>query len=57
MNSALTTVLSIAVFAAFALIPFRPRRSSPFTIPFALGWWMNEVPFIGLWWLMAGTGP
>ena len=55
MNSALTTVLSIALFAAFALIPFRPRHSSPFTIPFAFGWWMNEVPFIGLWWLTAGT--
>lgn len=55
MNGALTTVLTIAMFTAFALIPFQPRRSSPFTIPFALGWWMNELPFIGLWWLVAGT--
>lgn len=55
MNSALMTTLSVALFTVFALVPMRPRRSAPFTVPFALGWWMNEVPFIGLWWLLAGT--
>jgi hypothetical protein len=55
MNSALTTTLTVALFTAFALIPLRPRRTSQFTVPFALGWWMNEVPFVGLWWLLAGT--
>lgn len=55
MNSALMTTLTVAMFTVFALIPFRPRRSAPFRVTFALGWWMNELPFIGLWWLVAGT--
>lgn len=55
MNSALMTTATVALFTAFALVPLRPRRSSPITVQFALGWWMNEVPFIGLWWLVAGT--
>lgn len=55
MNGALTTAVTVAVLAAFAVIPLRPRRTAPFTVPFAVGWWMNELPFIGLWWLVAGT--
>nr|WP_274636987.1 alpha/beta hydrolase [Microbacterium bovistercoris] len=51
----MTTALTIAVFAAAALLPLRPRRSTPFNVQFALSWWMNELPFIGLWWLLAGT--
>ncbi|UUT36738.1 hypothetical protein [Microbacterium elymi] len=47
--------MTIAVFAAAALLPLRPRRSTPFNVQFALSWWMNELPFIGLWWLLAGT--
>jgi acetyl esterase/lipase len=55
MNSAFTTTLTVGLFAVAALLPLRPRRSSPFTVQFALSWWMNELPFIGLWWLTAGT--
>lgn len=55
MNGALTTTATVALLAVFAAVPFRPRRTSPFTVPFAVGWWMNELPFIGLWWLVAGT--
>jgi acetyl esterase/lipase len=55
VNGALSTTLTIALFAVAALVPLRPRWSSPFTIQFALAWWMNELPFIGFWWLLAGT--
>ena len=30
-------------------------NSSPFNPQFALGWWINEAPFVGLWWVIAGT--
>ncbi len=55
MSGALNTTLILALFAVMALRPPMPRRSSPFTLQFALGWWINEVPFMGLWWLLAGT--
>ena len=32
-----------------------PRHSSPFNLQFALGWFINEQPFLGLWWLLSGT--
>ncbi|MGN6796055.1 MAG: alpha/beta hydrolase [Streptosporangiaceae bacterium] len=32
-----------------------PRHSSPFNLQFALGWLINEQPFLGLWWLLSGT--
>jgi acetyl esterase/lipase len=51
----MTTALIIALFAVTALHPPMPRRSSPFNLQFALGWWINELPFVGLWWLLAGT--
>ena len=55
MNGALSTTLTVALFTVFAVVPMSPRRSAPFTVQFAVGWWMNELPFIGLWWLAAGT--
>lgn len=55
MTSALNTTLLLALFAVMALRPPLPRHSSPFTLQFGLGWWINEAPFLGLWWLLAGT--
>lgn len=49
------TALIVALFAATALRPPMPRHSSPFNLQFAFGWWINEQPFLGLWWLLAGT--
>ena len=55
MTAALDTTLILALFAVMALRPPMPRHSSPFNLQFALGWWINEVPVLGLWWLLAGT--
>jgi acetyl esterase/lipase len=55
MSSALNTTLILGLFAVMALRPPMPRHSSPFNLQFALGWWINELPFVGLWWLLAGT--
>jgi acetyl esterase/lipase len=55
VTSALNTTLILALFTVMALRPPMPHRSSPFNLQFVLGWWINEVPFLGLWWLLAGT--
>ena len=55
MTTALDTTLILALFAVMAPRPPMPRHSSPFNLQFALGWWINEVPVLGLWWLLAGT--
>ena len=55
MNSALSTALMVGVFALMALRPPMPRRSTPFNLQFALGYAINELPFVGLWWLLSGT--
>lgn len=55
MSGALNTAALLALFAVMALRPPVPRHSSPFNVQFALGWWINEAPVLGLWWLMAGT--
>ncbi|NUP47873.1 MAG: alpha/beta hydrolase [Catenulispora sp.] len=55
MTGALTSTLNLALFTLMALRPPMPRRSSPFNIQFALGWWINEMPFLGLCWLFAAT--
>lgn len=55
MTSAFNTTLILALFALAALRPPMPRHSSPFNLQFALGWWINEVPIVGLWWLAAAT--
>jgi hypothetical protein len=49
MTSAFNTTLILALFAAMALRPPMPRHSSPFNLQFVLGWWINEVPLVGLW--------
>jgi acetyl esterase/lipase len=51
----MTSALILALLAVMALRPPMPRRSSPFNLQFALGWWINEVPFLGLCWVLAGT--
>jgi acetyl esterase/lipase len=55
VTSAFNTTLILALFAAMALRPPMPRHSSPFNLQFVLGWWINEVPLVGLWWIIAGT--
>ena len=55
MTSAFNTTLILALFAVVALRPPMPRHSSPFNLQFALGWWINEAPLVGIWWLIAGT--
>ncbi len=55
MNGALNTSLLVALFALLALRPRMPRRSTPFNLQFALGYLINEQPFLGLWWLLSGT--
>lgn len=55
MTGAFETALLIAVFGAVALHPLIPRHSSPFNLQFAMTWWINEAPLVGLWWLIAGT--
>jgi acetyl esterase/lipase len=55
VSTALTVALIVALLAAMALRPPMPRHSSPFNLQFALGWWINEAPLLGLYWLLAGT--
>ncbi|MGA9345406.1 MAG: alpha/beta hydrolase, partial [Nocardioidaceae bacterium] len=55
MSGALTTALMVALLALIALHPPRPPRSTPFNLQFALGWLINEQPFVALLWLLAGT--
>lgn len=55
MTGALTTVLIVALHAFLAFRPPRPRYSTPFNLQFAFGWWINELPIFGLYWLLSGT--
>lgn len=55
MSGAMNTTLILALFSVLALRPPMPRRSSPFNLQFMLGWWINEMPAVGLYWLIAGT--
>ena len=55
MNGALTTPVIVGLFVLMALRPPMPRRSGPFNLQFALGYLINEQPFLGLWWLLSGT--
>lgn len=55
MSSALTTAALVTLFALIALRPRLPRHSSPFNLQFALGYLINEQPFLGLVWLLLGT--
>jgi acetyl esterase/lipase len=49
------TPLLVGLFALVALRPPMPRHSSPFNLQFTVGWLINEQPYWGLWWLLAGT--
>lgn len=55
MTGALMTVLIVGLHAWLAVRPPRPRHSTPFNLQFAFGWWINELPVIGLYWLLSGT--
>lgn len=58
MSSAFnSTPFVLALFAAMAMCPPVPRHATPFNLQFGLGWWINEAPQLGLWWLVAGTLP
>src|SRR6185437_8879456 len=49
------TPLLVGLFALVALRLPMPRHSSPFNLQFTVGWLINEQPYWGLWWLLAGT--
>lgn len=51
----LTTVALVSAFALVALRPPMPRHSSPWNLQFGVGYLINEQPFLGLYWLAAGT--
>lgn len=55
MGGAVSTALVVGMFALAAVRPPIPRRPTPFNLQFALGWWINEAPFLGVLWLAAGT--
>jgi hypothetical protein len=50
-----TTVALVTALALVALRPPMPRHSSPWNLRFALGWLINEQPFLGVYWLAIGT--
>jgi acetyl esterase/lipase len=50
-----TTVVLVTALALIALRPPMPRHSSPWNLQFALGYLINEQPFLGLYWLAAGS--
>lgn len=50
-----TTVVLVSLFGLLALRPPMPRHSSPWNLQFGLGFLINEQPFLGLYWLAAGT--
>jgi acetyl esterase/lipase len=51
----LVTVLLMAWCTQFALAPPRPRHSSPSSLSYWFGYLVNELPFVGLYWLAAST--
>lgn len=55
MIGAILTSLIWGFVAALALRPPRPRHSTRFNLQFALTWWINEIPIIGLWVVLSGT--
>lgn len=56
MIGAITTPLLWGTIAAVALRPPLPARSTPFNLQFAFTWWINEVPVLGLWLVLLGSG-
>ncbi len=53
--SFITTVVLVSAFALVALRPPMPHHSSPWNVQFGVGYLINEQPFLGLYWLAAGT--
>jgi len=51
----ITTIALVSAFGLVALRPPIPRHSSPWNVQFTLGYLINEQPFLGLYWLAAGT--
>jgi hypothetical protein len=51
----LVAVTVVAWCTLFALAPPRPRQSSPSNLSFRLGYLLNELPFVGFYWLLAST--
>lgn len=51
----LITVLIAAVATALAIRPPHPRHSGPIRVSYWLGYQVNEVPFLVLYWLLAST--
>jgi BD-FAE protein len=51
----LASVLLLAACTWIALAPPRRRQSSPSNLSFWCGYLLNELPFVGIWWLIAAT--
>jgi acetyl esterase/lipase len=51
----LVTTGLMATCTLFALAPRRPRRSSRWNISFWIGFLVNELPFVAVYWLVAST--
>jgi acetyl esterase/lipase len=51
----LVTTGLMALLVLFAVAPPRPRSSSPRRLTFWLGFVVNELPFLALYWLVAST--
>jgi hypothetical protein len=51
----LVTVALAGFCTVFALAPPRPRRSSPANRSYWFGFLLNELPFVGFYWLLAST--
>jgi acetyl esterase/lipase len=45
----------MAIYVLFALAPPKPRHTSPVRVSFWLGYLVNELPFLGLYILVAST--
>ena len=56
-TSFVTTCLTITTLALLAQYAPMPKRSSRWNFRFGLTFLINEQPFLGLWWLVAGTAP
>jgi acetyl esterase/lipase len=51
----LVTIALAGFCTVFALAPPRPRRSSPSNRSYWFGFLLNELPFVGFYWLLAST--
>jgi acetyl esterase/lipase len=51
----LVAVALVAWCTLFALVPPRPRRSSPSNLSYWFGYLLNELPFVAFYWLLAST--